>query len=208
MIIMKHIYIEGQDKSKPVLLMLHGTGGDERSLLGLAKTIDKDASILSVKGNELENGMPRYFKRLAEGVFDEENLILRTDELVQFIDKAAKDYSFDRDNVIAIGYSNGANIAASMLLLHGKVLKGAILHHPTVPLRNLELKSLKDLPVFIGAGENDTITRPEGTVELEKMLKERETVVQTHWENNGHSLTRSEAQAAAEFYEQVILNNK
>src|SRR5699024_10529022 len=107
---MIHIYKKGKDESKPTLLLLHGTGGTEESLLALAAMIDPDTSILSVRGNVLENGMPRFFKRFAEGLLDEDDLRFRTNELNEFLRDAAEKYEFDRDNVVAIGYSNGANI--------------------------------------------------------------------------------------------------
>src|SRR5690625_3537462 len=112
---MKHIFKKGNDRAKATLLLLHGTGGTERDLLPLAEKVDPDANVLSVRGNVLENGMPRFFRRLSEGVFDEEDLISRTKELNEFLDKAAEEDDFDRNNIIAIGYSNGANIAASLL---------------------------------------------------------------------------------------------
>src|SRR5690625_933768 len=110
---MKHIFSKGTNEK--TLLLLHGTGGNEEDLLPLARKIDPDANVLSVRGNVLENGMPRFFRRLAEGVFDEEDLIARTKELHEFLDKAAIENNFDRNNIMAIGYSNGANIAASLL---------------------------------------------------------------------------------------------
>ena len=142
--------------------MLHGTGGNELDLLPLAGMIDDEANVLSVRGNVLENGMPRFFRRLAEGVFDEEDLIFRTKELNEFLDEAAEKYGFDRDNMIAIGYSNGANIAASLLFHYQNALKGAILHHPMVPRRGIELPDLTGKSVFIAAGTNDPICSPDG----------------------------------------------
>src|SRR3954468_11107478 len=121
---MKHIFKPGKDETKPVLLMLHGTGGTEQDLLPLADLVDPEAAVLSVRGNVLENGMPRFFRRLAEGVFDEEDLIFRTKELNQFLDEASEQYDFDRANILAIGYSNGANIAASLLFHYQNALKG------------------------------------------------------------------------------------
>ena len=114
---MKHIYQKGKDPQKPTLLLLHGTGGNELDLLPIAGMIDDSAGVLSVRGNILENGMPRFFRRLAEGVFDIEDLISRTKELNDFLGEAAEKYEFDRNNIVAIGYSNGANIAASLLFL-------------------------------------------------------------------------------------------
>src|ERR1700722_13058207 len=121
---MKHIFNKGTDSSKPTLLLLHGTGGNELNLLPLARRIDEEASVLSVRGNVLENGMPRFFKRLAEGVFDEEDLVFRTNELNEFLHDAASEHGFDRNEVIAVGYSNGANIAASLLFHYEDALKG------------------------------------------------------------------------------------
>lgn len=193
---MKHIYKEGYYPERPVLLLLHGTGGNELSLMGIGETIDERTSILSVKGNVSENGMARYFRRLEEGVFDQEDLLFRTKEINEFLDKAAKKYHFKRDNIIAIGYSNGANIAASLLLLYPDSLKAAILHHPMVPLRDIHNESLKNKPIFIGAGVNDNICKPEDTRELEEMLKERGANVLVHWESDGHRLTKTEVDAA------------
>ena len=197
---MKHIYKEGYYPDRPVLLLLHGTGGNELSLMELAENIDERTSVLSVRGNVNENGMSRYFRRIAEGIFDEKDLIFRTKELNGFLDQAAEKYHFDRSNIIAIGYSNGANIAASLLLQYPDSLKAAILHHPMVPLRDIDKKSLDGKAIFIGAGENDPICKPEESKELEEMLKERGARVIVHWENNGHKLTETEAEAAKDWY--------
>lgn len=197
---MKHIFQKGKDPSKPTLLLLHGTGGNELDLLPLAGRIDDEASILSVRGNVLENGMPRFFRRLAEGVFDEEDLIFRTKELNEFLDESAERYSFDRDNIIAIGYSNGANIAASLLFHYQNALKGAILHHPMVPRKGIELPDLTGKYVFIAAGTNDPICSPMESKELHSMLENANANAELHWENHGHQLTAAEVEAAAKWY--------
>lgn len=114
--------------------------------------------------------MNRYFRRLAEGVFDEEDLILRTQEVKDFLDLAAADYALDRRNFVAIGYSNGANIAGSLLFHVQDVFRGAILHHPMVPARGLQLPDLSAIPCFIGAGRNDPLCTPQETEELEGLL--------------------------------------
>lgn len=201
---MKHIFQQGEEGNKNVLLLLHGTGGTEKDLLSLARIVDPGASVLSVRGNVLENGMPRYFKRLAEGVFDEEDLIARTEELKNFVDDAAKEYQFDRSHVIAIGYSNGANIAASLLFHYADVLKGAILHHPMVPRRGIELPDMSNVNVFIAAGENDPLCSKEESEDLEELLTTAKASVKTHWENNGHQLTRTEVEAAREWYHEIF----
>ncbi|CAH1224810.1 Putative hydrolase MhqD [Paenibacillus plantiphilus] len=201
---MKHIFQQGKDENAPVLLLLHGTGGTERDLLPLAGRIAPDSSLLSVRGNVLENGMPRFFRRLAEGVFDEEDLVLRTAELNAYLEEAAVQYAFRRDNIVAIGYSNGANIAGSLLFHYPDVLRGAILHHPMVPIRGVELPDLSDIPIFIGAGNNDPISSPHETIELESTLRSAGAEVSIHWESAGHQLTQSEVDAAAAWYRNHI----
>lgn len=197
----KHIFQKGNDTSKPTLLILHGTGGNELDMLPIAGMIDNDASVLSVRGNVLENGMPRFFRRIAEGVFDEEDLVYRTQELNEFLDKAAKEYEFDRNNIVAIGYSNGANIAASLLFHYEDALKGAILHHPMVPRRGIELPNLTGKSVFIAAGTNDPICPAQESEELKSLLEDAQANVEIHWENYGHQLTRIEIEAARDWYE-------
>lgn len=181
--------------------MLHGTGGTERDLLPLAERVDADASVLSVRGNIVENGMPRFFKRLAEGVFDEEDLIFRTKELNEFLDEAADKYEFDRNHIYAIGYSNGANIAASLLFHYKDALKGAMLHHPMVPRRGIKLPDLSGKEVFIGAGKNDPMCPAEESIELQSLLENANASVKLHWENRGHQLTEEEIKAARQWYE-------
>lgn len=197
---MKHIFHKGENPERPTLLLLHGTGGNERDLIPLANLIDPTASYLSVRGNVLENGMPRFFRRLAEGVFDIEDLVFRTKELNDFLDEAAEKYDFDRNNIVAIGYSNGANIAGSLLFHYQDALKGAIIHHPMVPRRGIELPDLTGTKVFIGAGTNDPICPQEESVELKELLEKAKASVDIHWENRGHQLTMTEVQAAAEWY--------
>lgn len=196
---LKYIFKKGL-KDKPTLLLLHGTGGTEQDLLAIGDMIDRDASILSVRGNVLENGMPRFFRRLAEGVFDEEDLIVRTKELFDFLEEASKEHDFDHHNIIAIGYSNGANIAGSLLFHYENSLKGAILHHPMVPRRGIDLPNLKDVPVFIGAGENDPICPAKESLELQSLLSNAGADTEIHWERFGHQLTISEIEAAGKWY--------
>lgn len=197
---MKHIFNKGTDSTDLTLLLLHGTGGSKRDLLPLADVIDPDANVLSVLGNINENGMARFFKRLGPGVFDEDDLKFQTKELNSFLDQAAEDYGFDRKKVVAVGYSNGANIAGSLLFHYSDALAGAILHHPMVPLRGLDLPDLTALPVFIGAGTNDPICPSEESTELENLLSEAGAEVTLHWENHGHQLTSTEVQAASEWF--------
>ena len=197
---MKHIFKQGTDPNAPVLVLFHGTGGTERDLLPLAERISPNASVLSVRGNVLENGMPRFFRRLAEGVFDEEDLIYRTKELNGFLNQASAENRFDRGNLVAIGYSNGANIVASLLFHYADVLRGAILHHPMVPLRNLKLPDLSGTSCFIGAGRRDPICAASETEELAGLLQGAGAAVSVHWEEGGHQLTGTEVAAAADWF--------
>jgi phospholipase/carboxylesterase len=198
---MKHIFKQGSSKDAPVLLLLHGTGGTENDLLGLAEMISPHSSILSVRGSVLENGMPRFFRRLAEGIFDEKDLIFRTKELYDFLESASEQYGFERSEIVAVGYSNGANIAGSLLFHHENSLKGAILHHPMVPRRGVELPDLTGLPIFIGAGSNDPICPPQETEDLSTLLKNAGAAVDVQWERHGHQLTVTEAEAAAAWFQ-------
>jgi phospholipase/carboxylesterase len=200
---MKHLFRKGSNIDSPTLLLLHGTGGDETSLLPLAENFYGGHSFLSVRGNVTENGMPRFFRRVAEGIFDEEDLIYRTQELNEFLDEAAETYHFNRNKLVAIGYSNGANIAASLFFHYRDALHGAILHHPMVPRRGIDLPDLSGKPVFIAAGTNDPLCSLAESKELFSLLQQANAEVHLHWENNGHELTYQEAKAAAEWYNNI-----
>ncbi|MDI4645106.1 alpha/beta hydrolase [Cohnella hashimotonis] len=194
---MIHIFEPGTNPNAPTLLLLHGTGGSERDLVGVGRMLNPEAALLGVRGNVSERGMARFFRRIAEGVFDEEDLIARTAELNAFVDESADKYGFDRHNVIAVGYSNGANIAASLLYHHQNALKGAVLFHPMVPRRGIALPDLSGVPVFIGAGRNDPLCTMAESEELAATLGTAGATVETHWENGGHQLSRTEVEAAA-----------
>ncbi len=201
---MKHIFQQGTSAEAPVLVLLHGTGGTERDLLPLAGMISPQSSVLSIRGNVLENGMPRFFKRLSEGVFDEEDLVFRTKELYDFLDEAAQTYGFNRRNLVAVGYSNGANIAGSLLFHYGDALRGAVLHHPMVPQRGIPLPDLSGVPVFIGAGRKDPICPPQESEELERLLAGAGADVTLHWEPGGHQLTGPEIDTASAWYQRTF----
>lgn len=195
-----HIYIPPAGISiDETLLLLHGTGGDEESLVPVAGRILPGAGILSPRGKVLENGMPRFFRRFSEGVFDLEDLRLRTAELTEFIIRASEIYSLDRGKLTAVGYSNGANIAASILLTYAGVIPNAVLFHPMVPFIPESLPDLSGTDVLITAGSNDPIVSPEGTEDLAGLLKEAGARVEVFWQGNGHNLTRDEINAAKSF---------
>ncbi len=199
---MEHIYKKGE--SKNTLLLLHGTGGNEHDLIPLREMIDPKANILSVRGQILENGMPRFFKRLQEGVFDEKDLIFRTHELKNFIDEASHTYGFDKDHIIAFGYSNGANIASSLLFHYNHVFKAAFLSHPMIPLRGIVLPNLKNVNIFIGACSNDPLTTIEQTYELKQMYEKANADVDLYIGSHGHRLSQDELDSAIKWYNQII----
>ena len=191
-----HQFIPAQADDAPTLLLLHGTGGDEHDLLDLGRALYPQAALLSPRGQVLENGMPRFFRRLAEGVFDLDDLRRRTHDLAAFVAAASEAYQFGSRRVIAVGYSNGANIAASLLLLRPEVLAGAVLFHAMVPLVPEELPDLRGVPVFIGAGRFDTMIPPQQTERLALLLQQAGADVELHWEPGSHALNQAEVQAA------------
>jgi phospholipase/carboxylesterase len=202
---LKHIFKEATEENLPTLVLLHGTGGNEEDLLPLADIIAPKASVLGIRGNVLENGMPRFFRRLSEGVFDEEDLIFRTKELNEFLDEAAENYHFNRENLVAIGYSNGANIAASLLYHYQSSLKGAALFHAMVPRRGVEIPSANEIPIFIGAGKLDPLIPAKETKELIDDLNRAGANVSEHWGEGGHQLTRDEVMGAKTWFEENFI---
>jgi predicted esterase len=194
-----HRYAPPRAEGQPVLLMLHGTGGDELDLLPLGAALAPEAGLLSPRGKVLENGMPRFFRRLAEGVFDVEDLRHRTHELADFIEAATRAYGFDGKRIVAVGYSNGANIAASLLLLRPSTLAGAVLLHPMVPLVPETMPDLSGVSALATAGRNDPLIPPEETERLIALLREAGADVAEYWQNDGHALIPDEVTAAREW---------
>jgi predicted esterase len=192
-----HRWIAGT--SPRTLLLLHGTGGDENDLLPLAPMLDPTANVLSPRGQVLEHGAPRFFRRLAEGVFDVPDLRLRTAQLADFVAAAATHYGFDPRHVTAAGFSNGANIAASVLLLRPETLREAILFRAMVPLVPDAAPALAGRRVFLAAGRTDTMIPAANTERLATMLTGYGAEVELRWSPGGHSLGRDDVDAAAEW---------
>jgi phospholipase/carboxylesterase len=189
-----HRFVPG--KSSRTLLLLHGTGGNETDLIPLGRALDPEAALLSPRGKVLESGMPRFFRRLAEGVFDEQDLVHRTHELADFIERAASHYAFAADKIVGVGLSNGANIAASLLLLRSKTLRAAVLFRPMVPLVPEKLPDLFDVDVWIGAGSQDPIIPVFETSRLIELLQKAKARVTSSFVNAGHRLTNGEVEGA------------
>ena len=184
---------------KRTLLLLHGTGGDENDLIPLGRDLDPTAALLSPRGQVLENGMPRFFRRLSEGVFDEEDLVRRAHELADFIAAAAVREAFDPKRVIAVGFSNGANMAAAILLLRPEVLAGAVLFRAMVPIVPPDLPDLKHAHVLLSSGTQDPIVPAENAERLAAMLRKAGANVTLRFEPAGHSLALGDVRAAREW---------
>jgi phospholipase/carboxylesterase len=194
-----HRYLAPQGDDKRTLLMLHGTGGDENDLIQLGQMLAPDAGLLSPRGSVSENGAARFFRRHSEGVFDVPDLHARTKELASFLAAAAAKYAFDPSLVYAVGFSNGANIATSLLLSSPDSLAGAAVFRPMVPFVPEKPVSLAGKRVFIGAGESDTVVpagHPERLAELLTVLGAEVTV---KWQSAGHSLARGDVSEAYEW---------
>ena len=186
------------------LLLLHGTGGDEQDLLPLGRALLPGAGMLSPRGKVLERGAPRFFRRLAEGVFDQEDLLHRTHELARFVSAAVTNYELAADGIVAVGFSNGANIAASLLLRTPGVLRGAILLSPMLPFEPETLLDLHGTAVFIGAGRADPIAPAEQAERLADVLRQAGADVTLHWTSGGHGITKGEVDAAREWISQCL----
>jgi phospholipase/carboxylesterase len=198
---------EGEKTLSTTFLLLHGTGGNEDDLIPLGHQIDQTAAILSPRGKVLENGIaPRFFRRLAEGVFDIEDLKFRTNELADFLKNASKAYDFNLQHVIAIGYSNGANIAASMLLLRPEILSASILFRAMVPLVPDILQDLSNKHIFMSSGLHDPIIPKQETESLFGLFKKAGAEVSLYWQNSGHELRIEEVKKAKEWLHSYSLS--
>ena len=197
-----HRFLPGE--SEATLLLLHGTGGDENDLVPLGRELAQGAAILSPRGKVSEYGAARFFRRLAEGVFDHEDLVFRTHELADFIEAASREYDFDRSKLVAVGYSNGANIAASLMLLHPSLLRAAVLFRAMVPFEPEDVPDLSGMSVFLAAGRMDRMIPPENTERLVEILREAGADLDLRWRDTGHALTYEEVAEAKEWLSGVF----
>jgi phospholipase/carboxylesterase len=180
-------------------ILLHGTGGNEEDLIFLGKELEPNAAILSPRGKVLENGMPRFFRRLAEGVFDIEDLKSRTYELGDFIQKCSLHYNFDLNQTIAVGFSNGANVATSMLLLRPDVFNSAILFRAMIPLIPNPLPDLSDKKILLSAGLNDPIVSRTETENLYRLFQKSNANITLKWQSSSHNLIQNDLIIAKEW---------
>ncbi len=195
----EHVFVPAKDAARPVLLALHGTGGDENDLVPFASSLLPGAAILSPRGQVLEHGMPRFFRRLAAGVFDEADLRARAEGLADFVAEAAAHYHFDAGRVIALGYSNGANVACAALFLRPGVFRGAALLRPMIPFEPAPLPDLAGTRIYLGAGTHDEMTSADQTEKLESMLRRAGAEVEAHRSRAGHALVSEDVAALREW---------
>lgn len=181
----------------PTLLLLHGTGGSEHDLIGLGQALLPGAALLSPRGRVLEGGMPRFFRRLAPGVFDQEDLRVRTDELAAFVAEAAAEHGIDAGRIWGVGFSNGANIGASVLLRHPAVLAGAVLFRAMVPFRPATPQGLDGRPVLLAAARHDEMVPVSEAEALAALLSEAGAEVTLEWREGGHGLVAEDLRASS-----------
>ena len=186
-------------------ILLHGTGGNEDDLIPVGQMLSSSASLLSPRGKVLENGMPRFFKRLAEGVFDMEDLKFRTKELADFVKDASNTYSFNLNKTIAVGFSNGANIAASLLLSYPETIKGAILFRAMIPFIPENMPDLSGKKVLLSAGTFDPIVSKSQIEGLLNILQKSGADVTLKWQQSGHNLTQKDIFDAKEWLEKNLI---
>ena len=195
-----HRFVPAEDKtSAQTLVVLHGTGGDENDLIGIGQAIAPGVAILSPRGNVLENGAPRFFKRLAEGVFDREEVRSRAEELSRFIRAAISKYGFNPERVFALGYSNGANVASTVMFIEPGLFRGAIMFRPMVVFEPDEHPDLSGAGIFISAGRLDPIVPTKSVERLAELFEASRAEVTLKWQQAGHNLLPSEARDAADW---------
>ena len=194
-----HRFVPSPNGSRLTLLLLHGTGGDENDLLHLGRELSPAAALLSPRGKVLENGMPRFFRRLSEGLFDFADLTEQTHALAGFVEGASKAYHFPVEGVVAVGYSNGANIAGSTLMLHPTALAGAVLIRPMVPLVPERPPELSGRPILVLSAERDSLVPREETVRLVGLLRSAGAEVQLHWAAGTHAMAGEDVTVARQW---------
>ena len=199
-----HVYIPGSNDD--VIILLHGTGGNEHDLVSLSHYISKDATKIGIRGRILENGMPRYFKRLSPGVFDLENLIEETHWLKESIEYLLNSYQLTTKKIHVLGYSNGANIASSFNFHYPQFFYTSILFHPMLPFEQFDYPSLKGQQIFIAAGKNDPIVPNEQTIQLAQIYQKYGAEVVVYWSSSGHQITQASILEAHQFFTKKTLS--
>jgi phospholipase/carboxylesterase len=194
-----YVFLPAEDPAAPTLLLLHGTGADEHDLLALGSHLRAGGAVVSPRGRVREHGMNRWFRRLAEGVFDAEDVVRRAGDLATFVAAAVEAHDLDPGNVLTAGFSNGANIGAAVLLLHPGVLRGGALFSSMLPVRPDPVPDLSSTAVFMSAGRVDPMAPPDQAEALAALLVEAGASVQVHWHDHGHGIDMAHLEAAQAF---------
>lgn len=195
-----HRFIPATDPSVPeTIVVLHGTGGTENDLIGIGQAVAPGAAVLSPRGNVLENGAARFFRRLAEGLFDPAEVRSRGEELARFIRSAVARYDLDPARIFALGYSNGANIASTVMLLEPGLIQSSVLFRPMLVFEPSDEKDLTGASALISAGRMDDIVPTSSVEQLAGLLEKRGVDVTLKWQLSGHNLVPSEVREAADW---------
>ncbi|MBV8570648.1 MAG: alpha/beta hydrolase [Acidobacteriaceae bacterium] len=192
-----HRFEPAANPAAPPILLLHGTGGDESDLIPIGRMIAPESALLSPRGKVLEEGMARFFRRLSEGVFDQADLEFRTAELERFIERAAAAYNIDKLRLLALGFSNGANIAASLLLRSPHALAGGILIRGMLPFQPAQLPDLHGRHILLLNGDHDPIVPRTQPQQLAALFRTGGAQVTLEWQPAGHALTQRDIAVAA-----------
>lgn len=200
---LKYVYKASGNPDAYTLLLLHGTGGDENDLIPLAEDFNLGFNILSLRGNISENGMPRFFKRLGMGIFDEKDLHFRTNELVAFINEVADKENFNPTRIIALGYSNGANIAGAILLKYPQLLAGAVLYRPMLPFKEFgTFATNSSTPVLFTSGQYDPTVKTDDTNKYIELLRNAGFNVESYALNASHGLVSEDISLSKVWFKQ------
>ena len=204
--LMIHKYIPGTNPRRPTLVLFHGTGGNENDLLSIAQMIDHEASVLALRGDVSEFWMNRFFKRLAEGVFDYNDICMRVDALDAFLNKACEQYQLDRQDLLGVGYSNGANMIAQMMLKKPMSFRQAILMHPMDIDPKVIPTPIEDVDILVTAGTEDPIVTQAQTNQLVHRFQTQKATVELAWFKHGHQLSSDEIQTVIKWYQKHIID--
>jgi phospholipase/carboxylesterase len=194
-----YVFLPATDPQAPTLVLLHGTGADEHDLLALGEHLRDGGAVISPRGRVSEHGMNRWFRRLSEGVFDTEDVIRRAADLADYIAAAVAEHHLDPSNVILSGFSNGANIAAAVLLLHPGTARGGVLFSSMLPVRPDTLPDLSTTAVFMSAGRVDDMAPADQAEALAALLTDAGAAVELRWHDLGHGIDADQLEAASAF---------
>ena len=195
---MIHIFRESK-KSKRVLVLFHGTGGDEHDLIPLCEDIDSDASILSLRGNVSENGMLRFFVRFSNGKFDQESIKNEANQIFTFISDFLLRNKRNASDLVFVGFSNGANMIVALMLLYPKLVRCALVLHGLQPIEPAPSVDLNGASVFVSVGLGDQMIEPSKTMALISLLRAKGANVTVHKDDSGHTINEGESDAVREF---------